>query len=94
MRREAKDETKELLENFNVTISSLMSARRKEAVEMGKALALVQKQKNDAEAEAESSRQALERQTDELQRKETEMAEKDALIAKYKAVLGRDGTIV
>jgi septal ring factor EnvC (AmiA/AmiB activator) len=93
MRREAKNDTKQLLENFNVTISSLMSARRKEAVEMGRALALVQKQKDDAEAEAESSRQALERQTDELRRKETEMAEKDALIARYKAALGRDRTM-
>jgi septal ring factor EnvC (AmiA/AmiB activator) len=93
MRREAKNDTKQLLENFNVTISSLMSARRKEAVEMGRALALVQKQKDDAEAEAESSRQALERQTDELRRKETEMAEKDALIARYKAALGHDGTM-
>jgi hypothetical protein len=94
MRRDAKNETKELLESFNMTISSLISARRKDAIEMGKALALAEKQKNDAEAEVESSRQALERQMDELKRKETEMAEKDAIIAKYKAILGRDDTMI
>ena len=90
LRREAKNNTKELLENFNIIISSLMSARRRDAVEMGKALALAEKQKSDAEAEAEGSRQALERQMDTLRRKETEMAEKDAIIAKYKALLKLD----
>ena len=89
MRRDAKADTKDLVENFNLTVSSLISARRKDAIEMGKTLAMVEKQKGDAEAEVESSRQALERQQNELRRKETEMAEKDMIIAKYKAILGR-----
>jgi hypothetical protein len=88
MRREAKADTKKLVTDFNMTISSLISARRKDAIEMGKALALAEKQRGDAEAEAESSHQALERQQDELQKKETEMAEKDMIIAKYKRILG------
>jgi hypothetical protein len=87
LRREAKNDTKELLENFNITISSLMNARRRDAIEMGKALALAERQKSNADAEVESSRQALERQTEMLRRKEMEMAEKDAIIAKYKALL-------
>jgi hypothetical protein len=90
LRRDAKKDTKELLENFNITISSLMSARRRDAVDMGKALVLAEKHKSDAEAEAESSRQALEKQMDMLRTKESEMAEKDALITKYKALLARD----
>jgi len=90
MRRDAKADTKDLISHFNLTISSLMGARRKDAIEMGKALALVEKQKDNAEAEAENSRQALERQKDELRRKETEMVEKDAIIAKYKAILRQD----
>jgi hypothetical protein len=89
MRQEAKADTKDMVSNFNLAISSLISARRKDAIEMGKALAMAEKQKGDAEAEAKSSCQALERQQSELRRKETEMAEKDLIIAKYKAILGR-----
>jgi len=53
LRQEAKNDTKELLENFNITISLLMSTYRRDAIKMGKALAVTEKQKSDAEAEAE-----------------------------------------
>jgi hypothetical protein len=94
MRRDAKADMRELVVNFNFTISLLISAHRKDAIEMGKALAKAEEQKGAAEAEAESSRQALEKQQSELRRKETEMAEKDMIIAKYKALLGRVETTI
>ena len=59
-----------------------MNARRQDALEMGRALAEAQKRGEDAEVQAESSRQALKKQ-------ESELAEKDAIIAKYKMLLGR-----
>jgi hypothetical protein len=59
-----------------------MNARRQDALEMGRALAEARKQGEDAQVQAESSRQALKKQ-------ESELAEKDAIIAKYKMLLGR-----
>jgi predicted short-subunit dehydrogenase-like oxidoreductase (DUF2520 family) len=84
IRRDAKDDAKDIIKRFNMTITSLMNARRQDALEMGKALAEAQKRGEDAEVEAESSRQALKKQ-------ESELAAKDAIITKYKMILGRNG---
>jgi hypothetical protein len=47
LRRKAKDDTKELVKQFQATINALMNARHKDALEMGRVL--------------ESSRQELKR---------------------------------
>jgi hypothetical protein len=53
-----------------------MNARRKDALEMGRAL--------------ESSRQELAQKEDEVRRQVNEIRDKDALLAKYKDMLGID----
>ena len=53
-----------------------MNARRKDALEMGRAL--------------ESSRQELARKEDEVRKQGEEICEKDDLLAKYKGMLGMD----
>jgi len=58
-----------------------MHARRKEALELGKALAEAKRAAETAEAKAQAARE-------ELWQQSTEMAEKDALIAQYKAKFG------
>jgi uncharacterized protein YbcC (UPF0753/DUF2309 family) len=83
LRRDAKEDTKQLINQFNVVISGLINARRKDALEMGKALA-------KADKEAESSRQALAQREVELREQHDEIRDKDALITKYKALLGLD----
>ena len=74
LRREAKDDTKELVKQFQTTINSLMTARRKDALEMGRAL--------------EISRQELVEKEEEVRRQGDEIRDKDALLAKYKDILG------
>lgn len=74
LRREAKDDTKELVKQFQATINSLINARRKDALEMGRVL--------------ESSRQELAQKEEEVRRQGDEIREKDALLAKYKDILG------
>jgi len=59
----------------------LVNARRKEALELGKALAEARKVAQAADAEAQAAREALVRQG-------AEMFEKDALLARYRAMLG------
>jgi hypothetical protein len=74
LRREAKDDTKELVKQFQATINALMNARRKDALELGRVL--------------ESSRQELAQKEEEVRRQGDEIREKDALLAKYKGILG------
>jgi hypothetical protein len=74
LRREAKDDTKELVKQFQATINTLINARRKDALEMGRVL--------------ESSRQELAQKEEEVCRQGDEIHEKDALLAKYKDILG------
>jgi hypothetical protein len=57
-------------------VNSLMNPRRKDALEMGRAL--------------ESSRQELAQKEDEVRRQVNEIRDKDALLAKYKDMLGID----
>lgn len=66
------------MNDFHVLINGLIHARRKDALEMGKALA----QANQAaEAEVRAARQVLEEQR-------CEIADQEAQIAQYKARLG------
>ncbi|KIM86077.1 hypothetical protein PILCRDRAFT_86727 [Piloderma croceum F 1598] len=74
LRREAKDDTKELVKQFQATINALMNAPRKDALEMGRVL--------------ESSCQELAQKEEEVRRQDDEIREKDALLAKYKGMLG------
>ena len=76
LRREAKDNTKEIVQQFHTTVNSLMNARRKDALEMGRAL--------------EISRHELAQKEDEVCKQVDEIHEKDALLAKYKDMLGID----
>jgi hypothetical protein len=62
------------VKQFQVTINALMNARRKDALEMGRVL--------------ENSRQELASKEEEVRRQGDEIHEKDALLAKYKDMLG------
>jgi hypothetical protein len=64
----------QLVNQFNILINGLINARRKEALELAKALAQANKTAEAAEAEAQAARQAL--------------AQKDALLAQYRSRLG------
>ena len=74
LRRKAKDDTKELVKQFQVTINTLMNARHKDALKMGRVL--------------ENSRQELASKEEEVRRQGDQIREKDALLAKYKDMLG------
>ena len=76
LRSEAKDDTKEIVQQFYATVNSLMNACRKDALKMGRAL--------------ESSRQELTQKEDEVHRQVNEIRDKDALLVKYKDMLGID----
>jgi hypothetical protein len=71
-----KDNAKELVKQFQVTINALMNACRKDALEMGSVL--------------ESSHQELVQKEKEVHRQSDKICEKDALLAKYKGMLGID----
>ena len=81
LRREAKSDTQQLVNKFNIVINGLISARCKDALELGKALAQANQTIQDTQAEADAASPALGLQTRELE-------EKDALIARYKSMLG------
>jgi len=81
LRREAKSDTQHLVNQFHVVINGLISARRKDALELGKALAQANQIIQDTQAEAEAASQELGLRTRELE-------EKEALIARYKSMLG------
>ncbi|KII92990.1 hypothetical protein PLICRDRAFT_62370, partial [Plicaturopsis crispa FD-325 SS-3] len=76
LRRDAKADVTDLVNRFQTMINSLINARRKDAFEMGKALEDERTRRNEAEKEAESSRQAVQQQ-------EAELKDKNALIAQY-----------
>ena len=74
LRCEAKDDTKELVKQFQATINALMNARHKDALEMGRVL--------------ENSCQELAQKEEEVRRQGDEIREKDTVLAKYKGILG------
>lgn len=76
LRREAKNDTKEIVQQFHTTVNSLMNAHCKDALEMGRAL--------------EISRHELAQKEDEVRKQVDEIREKDALLSKYKDMLGID----
>ncbi|KIM71633.1 hypothetical protein PILCRDRAFT_830226 [Piloderma croceum F 1598] len=76
LRRKEKEDTKEIVQQFHATVNSLMNARRKDALEMGRAL--------------ENSRHELAQKEDEVRKQVDEIRKKDALLAKYKDMLGID----
>jgi hypothetical protein len=63
-----------LVKQFQATINALMNARCKDALEMGRVL--------------ENSRQELAQKDEEVRRQGDEIREKDALLARYKEILG------
>ena len=65
----------------SIIINGLINACRKDALELGKALAEVNQIIKDTQAEAEASSQALGLRMRELE-------ERDALIARYKSLFG------
>jgi uncharacterized protein YbcC (UPF0753/DUF2309 family) len=81
LRQEAESDTQQLINQFHVLMNGLIAARRKEALELGKALAQANKSVEAAEADAQAARQALAQQKLEMERK-------DELIAQYKSRLG------
>jgi hypothetical protein len=81
LRRDAKTDMQHIINQFGILINGLTNARRREALELGKALAQATEAAEAAEAEAQATRQALAQQT-------TEMAQKDALLAQYRSRLG------
>ena len=74
LRHKVKDDTKELVKQFQATINALMNAHCKDALELGRVL--------------ESSYQELAQKEEEVHRQGDEICEKDALLAKYKGILG------
>jgi hypothetical protein len=74
LRREGKSEMEKIMTDVHITFSALMSARRKDAIELGKALATAKQAAEAAEANAEVMRRTVEAQ--------------QAEIAEYRAKLG------
>jgi hypothetical protein len=78
MRQDAKQDTVEILNKFQNLTSSLLLAKREEAVKIAKKLAETEHLREVAEHEVQETRQILEI-------RDAEMLEKDALIAYYQA---------
>ncbi|KZP25726.1 hypothetical protein FIBSPDRAFT_733519 [Athelia psychrophila] len=74
LRRDAREDTVAFVQQFSVIINGLVHARRKDALEMGKAL--------------ETSRREVVEKAALVQSQGEEIRSKDDLISKYKAILG------
>lgn len=79
--RDAKSDMEELVNDLNATFTGLMNARRKNALDMGRALAKAQQVASTAKAEASAMRR-------ELEAHHAELAVKEAELAQYRMRLG------
>jgi hypothetical protein len=81
MRQDAKQDTVDLLNAFQNVTSSLLLAKREEAVKIAKQLVNTERLKEAAEHDAQEIRQVLEE-------RDAEIIKKNALIERYQALLG------
>jgi hypothetical protein len=81
LRKDAKGDAQQLVNEFQVLISGLIHARRKDALELGKTLAKANEENARVELKLGAVREAMQKQ-------ESEWASKDLEIAEYKARLG------
>ncbi|KAF8869182.1 hypothetical protein BD779DRAFT_1458133, partial [Infundibulicybe gibba] len=83
LRRDARPDATDLVNRFSNITSALLVAKRDEALKLAKQLEEAEARKQAADAEILATRKAL-------VSREAEIAEKDALIIRYKAQYGCD----
>jgi hypothetical protein len=71
LRKDAKEDTQRLVNDFGIMVKGLLHARRKDALELGKTLAKANDTVERAKAEAKEMREAMQNQQTELAKMNT-----------------------